>query len=45
MICFKKTEGQQAKVLMIGPAGEKLSNIAAIMNDIDRAAGRSGSVL
>ncbi len=29
-------------VLNIGPAGEKLSPIAAIMNDEDRAAGRSG---
>lgn len=35
-------EGEKAKVLNIGPAGEKLSNIAAIMNDYDRAAGRSG---
>ena len=34
--------GKDAKVLMIGPAGEKLSYMAAIMNDIDRAAGRSG---
>ncbi len=35
-------EGEKVKVLNIGPAGEKLSNIAAIMNDLDRAAGRSG---
>ncbi len=33
---------QRAKVLAIGPAGEKLSYMAAIMNDIHRAAGRSG---
>ncbi|WP_422485604.1 aldehyde ferredoxin oxidoreductase family protein [Gudongella sp. DL1XJH-153] len=31
-----------AKVLAIGPGGENLSHIAAIMNDEDRAAGRSG---
>ncbi|HCX04245.1 MAG TPA: aldehyde ferredoxin oxidoreductase, partial [Clostridiales bacterium] len=30
------------KVLTIGPGGENLSKIAAIMNDEDRAAGRSG---
>lgn len=34
--------GEKAKILNIGPAGEKLSNIAAVMNDVDRAAGRSG---
>lgn len=33
---------EKAKVLNIGPGGEKLSRIAAVMNDIDRAAGRSG---
>ncbi len=32
----------KARVMMIGPAGEKLSPIAAIMNDKSRAAGRSG---
>ncbi len=32
----------KAHVLTIGPAGEKLSPIAAIMNDKYRAAGRSG---
>lgn len=37
-----QAEGDKAKVLNIGPAGEKLSNIASIMNDYDRAAGRSG---
>src|SRR5665647_1501264 len=31
-----------SKVLTIGPAGEKLSQMAAIMNENDRAAGRSG---
>jgi len=32
----------KAKVTCIGPAGERLSKIAAIMNDKNRAAGRSG---
>lgn len=32
----------KASVLNIGPAGEHLSLLAAIMNDKDRAAGRSG---
>jgi len=32
----------KASILNIGPAGEKLSLIAAVMNDKDRAAGRSG---
>lgn len=34
--------GEKAKVLTIGPAGEKRSLIAAVMNDRFRAAGRSG---
>ncbi len=33
---------RKAKVACIGPAGEKLVKIAAIMNDKHRAAGRSG---
>ncbi len=33
---------EKARVMTIGPAGEKLSMIAAIMNEKDRAAGRSG---
>jgi len=33
---------EKAKVLLIGPAGERRSHIAAIMNDRYRAAGRSG---
>lgn len=33
---------EDAKVACIGPAGEKLVLFAAIMNDKDRAAGRSG---
>lgn len=38
---FKKVH-EKASVLNIGPAGEHLSLLAAIMNDKDRAAGRSG---
>jgi len=34
--------GDKAKVLCIGPGGENLSLMAAIMNDVDRAAGRGG---
>ncbi len=34
--------GEKAKVACIGPAGERLSLMAAIMNDKGRAAGRSG---
>jgi aldehyde:ferredoxin oxidoreductase len=34
--------GEKSRVLCIGPAGENLSHIAAIMNEIDRAAGRGG---
>jgi len=34
--------GEKARVMTIGPAGEKLSRLAAIMNEKDRAAGRSG---
>ena len=33
---------EEAKVACIGPAGEKLSYIASIMNEMGRAAGRSG---
>ncbi len=34
--------GKQAKVVSIGPAGEKLSLIACLINNKGRAAGRSG---
>ena len=34
--------GEDARVACIGPAGEKLALISAIMNDRGRAAGRSG---
>lgn len=37
-----KDSPEKAKVLCIGPAGENLSKIAAVMNDLNRAAGRSG---
>lgn len=39
---LRKEHGEKARVLCIGPAGEKLSRIACIINDYDRAAGRSG---
>lgn len=39
---LQKAHGEKHRVLCIGPAGEKLSRIAAIMNDRSRAAGRSG---
>lgn len=39
---LEAVHGGKAKVLTIGPAGENLSKIAAVMNDRYRAAGRSG---
>lgn len=39
---LQKEHGEKAKVLTIGPGGENLSFMAAIMNEKDRAAGRSG---
>ncbi|WP_038056465.1 aldehyde ferredoxin oxidoreductase family protein [Thermodesulfobacterium hydrogeniphilum] len=39
---LKKEHGDKVKVLCIGPAGEKLVKIACVMNDYERAAGRSG---
>jgi len=39
---LEKTHGDKAKVATIGPAGENLSKIACVMNDLGRAAGRSG---
>jgi len=39
---LQAVHGEKAKVLTIGPAGENLSKIAAVMNDRYRAAGRSG---
>ncbi len=39
---LKEVTGEKSKVLTIGPAGENLSLIAAVMNDLYRAAGRSG---
>ncbi|MGB9791634.1 MAG: aldehyde ferredoxin oxidoreductase N-terminal domain-containing protein, partial [Thermacetogeniaceae bacterium] len=32
----------QAKVILIGPAGERLSNLGCIMTDVGHAAGRTG---
>lgn len=39
---LQEVHGQKARVMTIGPAGENLSRLAAIMNEKDRAAGRSG---
>jgi aldehyde:ferredoxin oxidoreductase len=39
---FKKTHGNKAHAAVIGPAGERVSALAAIINDGGRAAGRSG---
>lgn len=39
---LKALYGHEASVVNIGPAGENLSLIAAIMNEADRAAGRGG---
>jgi len=39
---LKAKHGEEASVLNIGPAGEKKVLLASIMNDKDRAAGRSG---
>ena len=39
---LQEAHGAKAKVMAIGPAGENLSLLAAIMNEKDRAAGRSG---
>lgn len=39
---FKEAFGQQAHAAVIGPAGERVSSLAAIINDRGRAAGRSG---
>lgn len=39
---LEKEHGEKVRVATIGPAGENLSRLAAVMNDIGRAAGRSG---
>ena len=39
---LKSELGEKVKVAAIGPAGEKLSKLGCIMNDLSRAAGRSG---
>ncbi|MCX7708349.1 MAG: aldehyde ferredoxin oxidoreductase family protein [Clostridia bacterium] len=39
---LENEHGEKVKVATIGPAGENLSRIAAVMNDRGRAAGRSG---
>ncbi len=39
---LREATDDEAKVACIGPAGENLVKFAAIMNDLNRAAGRSG---
>lgn len=39
---LEEIHGKKTKVATIGPAGERLSKMAAIMNERGRAAGRSG---
>jgi len=39
---IREATDEEAKVACIGPAGEKLSLIASVMNEMGRAAGRSG---
>jgi aldehyde:ferredoxin oxidoreductase len=39
---LESENAEKARVCLIGPAGEKLSRVAAVMNDYARAAGRSG---
>ncbi len=39
---LKETYGKNASVLNIGPAGENLALLACIINEADRAAGRTG---
>lgn len=41
-LLLEEVGDKKARVLTIGPAGEKLSPIAAVMNEKYRAAGRSG---
>ena len=40
---LRKDHGPRAYVLAIGPAGENLVRFASILNDVDRAAGRTGN--
>lgn len=40
---LRHDHGPNAHVLAIGPAGENLIRFASILNDIDRAAGRTGN--
>ncbi len=39
---LKNEMPEKSRILTIGPGGEKLSRMASIMNDYERAAGRSG---
>lgn len=42
-VSYLQNRHEGCKVLNIGPAGEKASNMASIMNDLARAAGRGGT--
>ncbi|WP_313346623.1 aldehyde ferredoxin oxidoreductase family protein [Sedimentibacter sp.] len=39
---LENIHGEKARIATIGPAGEKLSKLASVMNERGRAAGRSG---
>ena len=39
---LQEVHGEKSKVLCIGPGGENLARMAALMNDYDRTAGRGG---
>lgn len=40
---LREEHGKDAQVLCIGPAGEKQVRFAAVLNNVDRAAGRTGN--
>ena len=40
---IRQEHGKECQVLAIGPGGENLVRFAAILNNVDRAAGRSGN--
>ena len=40
---LREEHGKDAQVLCIGPAGEKRVRFAAVLNNVDRAAGRTGN--
>ena len=42
LLSTEKTQGRQSRILCIGPAGENMVRFAAVMNDKNRAYGRTG---